>query len=223
LAINWSGARDKVRGDLWKGASGVPDDVVDRAIHSVLLDLESKRRWLWLENIRHTEALSDATAILALPGDLRSVTTLSFQRSGQSFFDPPLERISVTQARMLASGGSGGWPLSYGLSGNQAFLDSEAPAGSTFDLVYSSETPPVLEDAIAASTITTLNLHQAIIISGAAALVALGYLKDETNAGRHQAIYDKGVIRLEDRDDEQRGDTTGANIVPDTAYADAVR
>jgi hypothetical protein len=48
--LSWSAARDKVRGDLWrKGTTAIPDDVVDRALHASILDIESRRKWQWLE------------------------------------------------------------------------------------------------------------------------------------------------------------------------------
>lgn len=223
MAISWSAARTKVRGDLWKSASGVPDDVVDRALHSSLREIESKRRWLWLEKVSLQAALVADANTIALPADLQSVETLSFQRADDDFFDPPLQRVLVTEARMLASSVSFGWPSKYGLNGLTAYLDCTAPAGSRFDLVYNAKTPTRLEDAIAAASLVTLDLQQNMVIAGAAASVALSFLRDENNAGRHQAKFDRMLLALEDEDDAARTDVTGPRIMPDTAYQDATR
>lgn len=223
MAITWSDARTKVRGDLWKSASGVPDDVVDRALHSSLREIESKRNWLWLENITVSDALAVDSAIIALPSDMRSIRTLSFKRAGAVYMDPPLTRIELDVARTLATGVSIGWPSGYAYSQGNAYLDCVAEAGSIFELVYTSRTPERLEDAIAAAYIPTLDLHQDLAIAGAAARVALSFLRDETNAGRQQAKFDRAIDILVDIEDDQRADLTGPRIQPDTSYQDMAR
>lgn len=216
MTITWSGARDKVRGDLWRpGTSGVPDDVCDRSLHAALLDLESRRRWLWLENIFHTVTLPMATAIVDLPVDLRSVTSFALTEPGGRIW-PSLGVYPIGRIRELSSIGRQGNPLLFALSNGDAYLDCAAPAGSSFDLVYTARTPQLLETAVAAASNLTLSLQQAIVIAGAAARVALTYLKNEAEAARQQVVFDRGVDRLMDEEDDAR---SGGSIIPDTDLA----
>jgi hypothetical protein len=223
VAITWAEARAKVRGDLWKPA--IPDDVVDRAIHSSLLDLEAGRKWLWLENLVHTAAVLVDTAIINLPVDCRSVTTLSFQRQNETSYDPPLVMIQLATARALASGSNGtiGWPSGFAFSQGAAYLDCTVAAGATFDLVYTARTPYDLSSALAASFNLTLNRFQDIVIAGACASVALSYLKNEIEAGRQKAKFTSGLDRLIDEEDEARTSNGGGQIVPDIYYQQASR
>uniref|UniRef100_UPI003B3A3E92 phage adaptor protein n=1 Tax=Sphingomonas sp. TaxID=28214 RepID=UPI003B3A3E92 len=203
MAITWQQARDKVRGDLWKpGPSAIPDDVVDRAIHSSLLSLEQGRKWLWLENLLHTEPVEADTAVIKLPDDCRSVTSLSFQRQNETAFDPPLALIDLARARALASGSDGviGWPSAFAFSSGQAYLDCTVAAGATFDLVYTARTPRDLASAVGADFNVTLDLHQDIVIAGAAANVAISFLKNEGEASRQQAKFTAGMLRLENEE-----------------------
>ena len=207
---------DKVRGDLWRpGTSGVPDDVCDRALHASLLEIEAERRWLWLENIRHSADVDEEVAVIPLPPDLRSVTSLAMQLD-DGCLDAPLTTLPIGQIRFMASNQSGsGWPRHYALTGGEAFLDCNVPAGTSFDLVYTAGTPERVEDAAAAATNTTLSLHQAIVIAGACASVALTYLKNEAEAARQQTFFTKALDRLSTIEDDARGDVYGGLIVPD--------
>jgi hypothetical protein len=223
VTITWSDARAKVRGDLWRSASGLPDDVVDRALHSSLREIEAKRRWLWLENVVQLIALPADSVTVALPSDLQSVVSMSYRRTSTEFFDPPMQRVSVTEAQMLASGITIGWPTKYGVSGLIAYLDCIAQAGGLFSLIYNSKTPTRLEDAIAAGYIATLDLQQDLVIAGACSRAALTFLKDETNAGRHQAKFERMIESLQDEDDAARTDITGPRIMPDTTLNDTTR
>jgi hypothetical protein len=45
------GPRQSPKGSLAQGATAIPDDSVDRALHASILDIESRRKWLWLENL----------------------------------------------------------------------------------------------------------------------------------------------------------------------------
>jgi hypothetical protein len=104
-----------------------------------------------------------------------------------------------------------------------AYLDCTVAAGATFDLVYTARTPYDLSSALAASFNVTLNRFQDIVIAGAAASVALSYLKNEIEAGRQKAKFTSGLERLIDEEDEARTSNGGGQIVPDIYYQQASR
>jgi hypothetical protein len=96
--LSWSAARDKVRGDLWrKGTTGIPDDVVDRALHASILDVESRRNWQWLEQINSTFTLGADAASIALPAQCSRVQSLAVFVNTNPFSDP-LELVPLQTA-----------------------------------------------------------------------------------------------------------------------------
>ena len=222
MAVTWADARSKVRGDLWRpGTSGVPDDVCDRALHASLLEIEQARRFLWLENIRQTVALVVAAASFDVPPDFRSISSVAQIRTDGTM-DDALSLLSIARVRILASQRPAAvWPSNYALSGGKVYLDGAVPVGTQFEVVGIFCTPDDIPTAIAAgSTNVTLQLHQGIVIAGACAEVALTYLKNEAEAGRQRAAFERRIERLGDREDEARSDNYGGTIVPDTAYQD---
>jgi hypothetical protein len=64
-------------------------------------------------------------------------------------------------------------------------------------------------------------LHQQAVLAGAKALIALEFLHDDDKAARNSAAFEKHIGRMEDRDDQLRGDDSGGTIQPNTALYDA--
>jgi hypothetical protein len=212
----------KVRGDLWRpGTTGVPDDVCDRALHTSLLDVEKERRFLWLEDIQQTVTLVADSNEVALPAAYRSLSSVQpIETNGQM-----LDALSVTsigRIRVLASSTAAlGFPTGYALSEGKIYLDSKLRAGQKLELIGTVETPDDITAAIAgALTNVTLQKHQAIVIAGACAYVAGTYLKNEAEEARQRRAFDRGMERLNEREDDQRGDSYGGLAVPDTHYMD---
>lgn len=220
MAITWAGARTKVRGDLWRpGSSGVPDDVCDRALHSSLLELEAVRRWLWLQNLSTTPAVVTPADNIAVSANLRSVSSVAYinGQSNEILTVAPLARI-----RELARGASAGAPTFYALHDSKLYFDTLIPAGGQFELIATHRTPQDLTEAVAAGdTNATLDQQEQAIIANACHYVALSYLKNEAEAARQRAVYDRIESRLIDVEDEARSDLHGGGIIPDTAYRDA--
>lgn len=225
MALTWADARTKVRGDLWRpGISGVPDDVCDRALHSSILELEQDRRWLWLENIRRTVALTEAAAQFPLPADLRSIASIAQVRADGEMLDA-MTPLPVARVRIMASSEpSNSWPSNYALSGGIVYLDGIVPAGTRFELVATAGTNLVLEDAVAGAIAgpvpLALQLHQAAIVARACAEVAATYLKNEAEEARQMRSYERALERIGNKDDEAREDNYGPGIIPDTYYRD---
>lgn len=222
MALTWANARAKVRGDLWRPqSSGLPDDQVDRALHASLLDLESKRDWLWLQNINSTLAMPSDDQKLAEPTDLRTVQSLAFLDTGLGTTYDVLELSPIATVRAAARGTSNGLPQQYCRASGYFYLDSQVATGKKFELIYESRTPSDLDAAIAAGSNTTLSLHQQAVIAKACAVLSLTFLKNEAEAARQQTAYDDMVNRLIDEEDAARGDDYGGSVQPDTSYRDA--
>lgn len=221
MALTWTDARSKVRGDLWRpGVSGVPDDVCDRALHASLLELEQERRFLFLENIRRTVALTEAAAVFDAPVDFRSIASIAQVQPDGKRLDAltslPLPRVLI----LASSEPANAWPSNYAFNGGRIYLDGTVPAGTQFELVGIVSTPEDLDVAVAAVANLTLGLHQTTVIAGACAHVAATYLKNEAEEIRQRRVFDRGVERICDRDDEARADNYGPGIIPDTYYRD---
>lgn len=218
MPLTWAQARTKVRGDLWRSASGISDDWCNRAIHDALLELEAERRWLWLEGISTSNTFADPASEFVAPDDCRSVTSLQLLRLGGNAIDTlaalPLGRIRFLQQNSILTGGT---PCAYALSDGVLYFDSEIPAGYRLEMVYTARTPPDLDVAVAAASNVTLNLHQSTVI-GLACSYASIFLKNDEGERRFRRAYEARLNRLIEVEDEARGDIYGGSIVPDSDY-----
>jgi hypothetical protein len=215
--LSWAQARDKVRGDLWRpGTGGVPDDVVDRALHASMQQIESERRWLWLENVDAALNITVDDDHVDLPASVQSVSSIAY-RNGSGY--DRLNAASLGRVRE-ASIGSRGWPAWYAQTDGTLYFDTTVPAGNSFELIFTGHCPDYLDDAIASPSVTLARQQQAVI-AHACHLVALSYLKNEAEAARQLAAYDRHLERMMNIEDQQRGDLSGGCIMPDTAYQDA--
>jgi hypothetical protein len=211
-SLTWSAARDKVRLDLWrKGSTAIPDDVVDRALHASILDIESRRKWQWLENITSAIELGFASNQLDLPAACGAVQSLSVF-NGDNPYSDPLELVPMPKLREMV-GNAGGIPTCYAISNGIAFFDCIAPASTRFELMFQAKCPDLLEDAVESPPVT-LGLHQQAVLAGAKALVALEFLHDDAKAQRNNSAFEAHIGRMEDRDDQLRGDERGGTIQP---------
>lgn len=219
MAITWQQARDKVRQDLWRpGTSGIPDDVVDRALHAALRELEAERRWLWLENISSTLSATVAGSILDVPAHFGAVSSLAYL-SGTTGYDILLP-YALAFVRESARGTTTSYPSGYALHNDKLYLDTNVKVGDDFEIVFTSQTSPDIAATIADPP-ATLNLEQDAIIAAAAASVALSYLKNEADASRQDTKYQRRLSMLIDIEDRARGDEHGGCVVPDSAYRDS--
>jgi hypothetical protein len=217
--LSWSTARDKVRSDLWrKGSTAIPDDVVDRALHASILDIESRRSWQWLEGIIGGLTLDAANSQMNLPPAVGRVQSLSVF-AGTNTYSDPLELMPLAVLREMV-GSAGGYPTAYALSNGVAFFDCIAPAGTRFEMIFQAKCPDYLEDAVETPPVT-LSLHQQATLAGAKALIALEYLHDDDKAARNSSAFEAHLRRMEDRDDQLRSDDRGGTIQPYTALHDA--
>lgn len=211
VETSWEDARQRVREALWRrSSSALPDALVDDAIHTALLDLESERRWLWLENL--TGALNvpaDADSV-GLPVAVKFITSLSYVHGLRAL--DPLVQQPLSFVRQLAQGARAGSPQYYAISNQQLFFDCKIPEGGEFELVFTSACPRYVEQAIATPPLT-LTLQRSAIISRAAEHLALSYLKNEEEAARQRAAYERILDRLFNEEDQARVDTLGGGTV----------
>jgi hypothetical protein len=217
---SWEDARAKVRSDLWRpSSSALPDDQVDRALHSALLELESERRWLWLEGLQAALTMPAQADNVALPATIKSVTSIAYL-SGNTGYDV-LTQSQLHQVRQAARGTSPGAPTYYARTGGQLYFDSTLALGDELELVYTSGCSPYLELAIASPPIT-LTLQMPAIVARAAAFVALTYLHDTEKGSRQLTAYNAILGRLMLEEDTARADgATGGSIMPDTGLYEA--
>jgi hypothetical protein len=211
MALTWAEARAKVRGDLWKSATALPDDVVNRALHTALLDLESKRRWLWLENLTLSAALVSDASIIEAPPHCKSITSFAIIRNGDHEI---LGLLPIGIIKQLEAENDSGIPSNYAFQDGSIHLDAEAKVGQQFYMVYKAGTPADLTVAIASDN-PVMGLQQQAIITKACSILALGRLRNR-ELGRDQlALYEDEVERLLSEDDEARADGHGPLIIPD--------
>jgi hypothetical protein len=97
-------------------SSGLPDDQVDRALHASLLDLESKRDWLWLQNINSTLAMASDDQKLAEPADLREPSSRSLSSIPASAPHTTFWSCPRSRGARDARGTSNGFPAQYNRS-----------------------------------------------------------------------------------------------------------
>lgn len=222
MAITWDQARTKLRGDLWKsGSSGLSNDWADRALHASILEIEAITHWLWLENIKYSTALAVAADEIALPSDFSSARSLCFRLTSSQALDPPLELRTLDDVRAMqpASATQTGSPSLYALQGGNIFLDVKAPIGAMFELVYTARTPDDLDTAVAAGDSNqTLQKQQAGVLALAGHYAALNFLRNNDEATRKLAVWQRIQRRLEDIEGEQRSDLHGGCVVPDDSY-----
>lgn len=214
MALSWADARTKVRGDLWKSATALPDDVVNRAIHDALLELESERRWLWLENLNLGAALVADSDTIAVPAYCKAITSFAIVRGSEH---DALGLLPIGMIKQLAAENTSGIPSNYAFQGGFVHLDASAKAGNRFYMVYDLGTPDLLDVAILATN-PVLDLHQQIIIAGAASKIAFGRLRNKELGQTQRALYDMGLDRLISAEDKARGDIHGPCIIPDNSY-----
>lgn len=198
--ITWTDARAKVRGDLWRPGNSLPDDVVDRALHASVLDIEGECKWLWLEELTAIVTLDDDAEFIDLPPTIGRVSHVGIRRD--AFLDD-LDEVPLATVRANISTDIGD-PSRWALANGRIAIDSRAPAGTIFELIVSSQTPEVLEDALSSPAIT-LQLQQQAIIANACSHVALTFMKNADEAARQRAVYDRIVERLLNVEAERRG------------------
>lgn len=215
---SWEDARSKVRGDLWRpSASALPDDVVDRALHAAILEIEAERRWLWLETINGALTVStDASSVAAGPS-VKNIASLAYTRADDQADYEILDISPVAQVRAMARGTTPGWPSAYAFSNGQIYFDCTVPAASTFEVVFTAACPAAIEDAAASPPVTLTKQIQAVVAL-AAHHVALTYLKNGDEAARQRAAYERVLDRLMNEEDTARIDAMGGGIIPDTSY-----
>jgi hypothetical protein len=214
---SWEDARDRVREALWRrSSSALPDALVDDAIHTALLGIEAERRWLWLENVTGAVEMALASDNLALPGSVKSISSLAYL-SGTQSYDILLQR-PLPFVRQLSRGSNEGAPTFYAISDKQLYFDCKVPDGSQFELVFTSSCPRFVEEAILTPPVT-LTMQRPAVIALAAEHLALTFLKNGDEAARQRAAYDRLLERLFNEEDQARVDTLdGGSIQPDDSF-----
>lgn len=211
VEAGWEDARDKVRKDLWRPSStALPDDQVDRALHSALLELEAERRWLWLEGLTGSLTLEAEADNVALPGTIKSVTSIAYL-SGSTGYDI-LDQELIQAVRQAARGATVGSPTYYARTDRTLYFDTKLPIGAELELIFTSGCSPYLDLAIASPPVT-LTLQMPAIVARAASHVALTYLHDTEKAQRQQTAYETILTRLMTEEDTARADGAGGGTI----------
>lgn len=212
--VSWEDARARVRSDLWRTSGSLSDDSVDRGIHAALRQLESERRWHWLETIDATLTADIDGAKIQKPAALRSIATLAYTEAPRGY--TRLEPKPMSHVRAMAQDAGFGSPSDYCLGADGIYLDCPVKSGATFDLIFKGGTPLDLATAMLEPPIT-LTIQMEPVIAFACAHIALGRLKNEPEASRHRAAYDQLLETLINEEDEIRADQAGGSIVPDNS------
>lgn len=205
--ISWEEARSKVRGDLWRPGNSLPDDIVDRALHASMLELEGEASWVWLENLVVVATTEERAAYIDLPGSVGRVTAIAYR--SDDMLDP---LVAAPLATVRAESGTcTGAPSRYAYSDNRVWFDSIVEPSTEFELIVSASTPEELTDAITAPPFT-LQRQQQAVIANACHYVALTFMKNEQEAARQRGAYDRVLERLHNVEAQRRG----GMVQPDT-------
>lgn len=217
---SWEDAATKVRADLWRpSASAIPDDQIDRALHSALKTLETERRWLWLENITGTLTMPAETDNIALPDVVRYIGSIAYL-SGTTGYDV-LGMQPVPAVRQMARGSMPGQPAFYARMNAQLYFDCSVLEGDEFELIFTAKCPDAIADAKATPPVT-LTLQMPAIVAYAAGHIAQTFLHDDDKARRQFAAYARLLDQLYVEEDTARSDAAGGGcIVPDDFYFQA--
>ncbi|MGW8135379.1 hypothetical protein ACWGNZ_07045 [Sphingomonas zeae] len=151
--------------------------------------------------------LDDIAEFIDLPPTIRAVSSVSLKTGG--FLDH-MDEVPLAAIRSNL-GTDVGSPGRWSMMNGRIALDSRAAASTEFELIVTSQTPEVLEDALASPAVT-LQLQQQAVIANACHHVALGFMKNAEEAARQRAIYDRIVERLLNVEAEKHG----GMIQPDT-------
>ena len=219
-ATAWEEARKQVRDDLWRNTeSALPNDQVDRALHSSIQELEAAEKWLWLQTINGSFTVASSADFADLGADIKAISHLAYL-SGSVGYDV-LDMQPLQFVRQLERGTTAGDPTYYALADDgRVYFDAPVPDNSEFELVYYSRCPAVLADAIATPP-ASLTLQRPAIVANAAHFAALTYLKNEAEATRQRAVYERILERLQDEESDARSDDAmGGTIQGDTVLHD---
>lgn len=214
---DWEEARSKVRADLWRAT--LPVDQIDRALHTALLELEAERRWLWLENIVATLTMPSQAATLDIPS-VKSITSLALTRNPNDY--DLLDQRPLSWVRAQALGSAAGFPTYYAITnGNTVYFDCLVPVATTFEAIVTSTCPRDLATAIALPPVT-LARETPAIVALACSHLSLTFTKNEAEAARQRAAYERILDRLFVEEDTARADANvGGCIQPDDVYQSA--
>jgi hypothetical protein len=214
---SWEDARLRVREALWRrSSSALPDNLVDDAIHTALLEIEAERRWLWLENLTAALVMPLDADNLALPSSVKSISSLAYL-SGTQSYDVLLQR-PLHYVRQLSRGSNAGAPTFYAISDRQIYFDCNVPADDQFELIFTSACPRFVDEAIISPPVT-LTMQRPAVIALAAEHLSLTYLKNNEEAMRQRAAYERIRDRLFNEEDQARVDTLdGGSIIPDDSF-----
>lgn len=154
---SWNAARDKLRRKLWRTSDGIPDDECDMALHAALLEIESARRWAWLDNISTRTILDGPDEKVSLDPYAASVQTVAYLSSSNNYEKLMRAQLADVRQARTESGDTQGVPLAYALqsnnvsgipSGIDVMLDTLVAENSEFEIVVKVQTPRDLETAI---------------------------------------------------------------------------
>jgi hypothetical protein len=198
--LSWDDARAKVRGDLWRPGNSLPDDVVNRALHASVLELEAECNWLWLENLTTLVTLEGDASFYDIPPTVSRVIALTIV---EPVYSEPLDQRPLSVVRIEADRIIGD-PSCFAFGNARLWFDTTVAAGTKFEMVFSAATPEELEQALL-SPCFTLQRQQQAVIANACAYVALTFMKNADEAGRQSAAYDRVLQRLHNTEAQQRG------------------
>jgi hypothetical protein len=217
---SWQDARDKIRRDLWRpGPEGVPDATLNEAIHLACLQIESERPWLWREVTRLSDPFGGKAVNIPIDcGQIRSVTAV--------YADSNRERLSAATVWQVRARSEDASPMSpgrsvclYARTDTDIILDAPVEDGTRLEIVYISETPPVLENAVNQTNMTIHRQFQATCAL-AASIVAATWLKDNEEAQRQAEIFSVARDAMIQAEDARRQDAGLWQVAGDTYYQD---
>lgn len=215
-SVSWEQARGLVRSDLWRATSqGLPDEVIDRALHAALRRVESERRWSWLHEVSGELTVPSDGDNIEAPARVRSVVSLAFLSSARSY--EILLASPLPSVRVGAHENRSGFPSRYALHRGRFYFDCPVQTGQKFELIFKDGIPFDLGQAIEDPSLT-LSRESQMVVADACRHLALTRLKNETEAARHEAAYQARLAVCMDEEDETVGDMLGGSIQPDTAY-----
>lgn len=214
----WIQAREKIRRDLWRpGPDGIPEATVDENLHAALMEIESEKRWAFLEVIWETTEAFRGNR-LSLPRNSKQVNWMVWKDLDGRQRDL-LRFAPLNHVRELQVIGGHGRPTLYAVSGYEIYLDRRATKDGRLECCYTFATPERIDLAVAdGNENVTLDLQFQLVCALASMHIATGFLKDNAEADRQNASYQRLFESLMKQDDQAREDNFDPTVQADYGH-----
>lgn len=209
--MNYGEIRTSVRDHLWRSEDAtLPDSILQTYILSAVEDIENRRRWAWLDDVR--ESISTSDDRIDVPTGCKSIRSIIVIDGNDRYY---LDQRPIYVIRELWEEGDREIPQLYAWHGDEIHFWPRPDQEYTYELTYKRALHrPALTTQDALSDHLT-DTYPLALIYRAAAKVAAGYLQDREMAEHFGGLFQAEIESMEAADDERRSAEQTSTIEPD--------